>query len=108
VSAQNISSIATVAQHAAGAAPVILHAAETDVDAIVRELFDGSGAVTIRGLFSPEEIAQAREVVMRESESSAPKVTHFQGAAGKAGTINLQRRVWNLLAKGEVFSRMAK
>jgi ectoine hydroxylase-related dioxygenase (phytanoyl-CoA dioxygenase family) len=107
VSAQNISSIATVAQHAAGAAPVILHAAETDVDAIVRELFDGSGAVTIRGLFSPEEIAQAREVVMRESESSTPKVTHFQGAAGKAGTINLQRRVWNLLAKGEVFSRMA-
>ena len=107
MSAQNISSIATVAQHAAGAAPVVIHAADIDVDAIVRELFDGSGAVTIRGLFSPEEIAQAREVVMRESESSTPKVTHFQGAAGKAGTINLQRRVWNLLAKGEVFSRMA-
>jgi ectoine hydroxylase-related dioxygenase (phytanoyl-CoA dioxygenase family) len=107
VSAQNISSIATAMPPAAGSAPVVIHAADIDVEAAVRELFDGSGAVTIRGLFSPEEIAQARDVVMRESESSAPKVTHFQGAAGKAGTINLQRRVWNLLAKGEVFSRMA-
>jgi ectoine hydroxylase-related dioxygenase (phytanoyl-CoA dioxygenase family) len=85
----------------------IVDAAHLDVQATVRELFDGSGAVTVRGLFSPAEIAQAREVVMRESESSAPKVTHFQGEAGKAGTIHRQRRVWNLLAKGEVFSRMA-
>jgi ectoine hydroxylase-related dioxygenase (phytanoyl-CoA dioxygenase family) len=85
----------------------IVDAAHLDVQATVRELFDGSGAVTVRGLFSPAEIAQAREVVMRESESSAPKVTHFQGEAGKAGTIDRQRRVWNLLAKGEVFSRMA-
>lgn len=88
-------------------APSVIDAANIDVDAVVRELFDGSGAVTIRGLFSAEEISRAREVVMRESESAAPKVTHFQGAAGQAGTINLQRRVWNLLAKGEVFSRMA-
>jgi ectoine hydroxylase-related dioxygenase (phytanoyl-CoA dioxygenase family) len=85
----------------------IVDAAHLNVEEVVRELFDGSGAVTIRGLFSPEEIAEARAVVMRESEHAAPKVTHFQGAAGKAGTIDLQRRVWNLLAKGEVFSRMA-
>ncbi|MBB6243898.1 phytanoyl-CoA dioxygenase family protein [Rhodanobacter sp. MP1X3] len=85
----------------------IIDAAHLDVEATVRELFDGSGAVTIRGLFNAAEIAEARDVVMRESESAAPKVTHFQGAAGKAGTIDLQRRVWNLLAKGEVFSRMA-
>ncbi len=85
----------------------IIHAADLDVEQTVRELFDGSGAVTVRGLFSAQDIADARAVVMRESETSAPKVTHFQGAAGKAGTIDLQRRVWNLLAKGDVFSRMA-
>jgi ectoine hydroxylase-related dioxygenase (phytanoyl-CoA dioxygenase family) len=34
-------------------------------------------------------------------------VTHFQGAAESDGTLNLQRRVWNLLAKGAVFSQMA-
>jgi ectoine hydroxylase-related dioxygenase (phytanoyl-CoA dioxygenase family) len=81
---------------------------ELDVDAIVHELLEGVGAVTLRGLFSAAEIAQARAIVMRESDGEAAgKVTHFQGAAEQQGTINLQRRVWNLLAKGEVFSRMA-
>jgi hypothetical protein len=60
----------------------IIDAAHLDVEATVRELFDGSGAVTIRGLFSTAEIAEAREVVMRESDgAAAAKVTHFQGAA---------------------------
>jgi ectoine hydroxylase-related dioxygenase (phytanoyl-CoA dioxygenase family) len=82
---------------------------QLDVQAIVHELLEGVGAVTLRGLFSAEEIAQARAIVMRESDGdmAADKVTHFQGAAEQQGTINLQRRVWNLLAKGEVFSRMA-
>ena len=74
---------------------------------IVAELLDGPGAVVLRGLFTPAEVAEARAVVMRESEGSSPKVTHFQGAAEQEGRIDLQRRVWNLLAKGEVFSRMA-
>ncbi|MEX1829277.1 phytanoyl-CoA dioxygenase family protein [Luteibacter sp. CQ10] len=80
-----------------------------DTDAIVHELLDGIGAVTLRGLFTPAEIADARTIVMRESDLDAAggKVTHFQGDAERAGRINLQRRVWNLLAKGDVFSRMA-
>lgn|GEM_PF-260334 len=80
-----------------------------DVAAIVNELLDGSGAVTLRGLFTADEIAEARDIVMRESDAdeAGRKVTHFQGDAERAGRINLQRRVWNLLAKGEVFSRMA-
>ena len=44
---------------------------------------------------------------MVHSEQNAEKVTHFQGAAEQEGKISLQRRVWNLLAKGEVFSQMA-
>jgi ectoine hydroxylase-related dioxygenase (phytanoyl-CoA dioxygenase family) len=80
-----------------------------DTGFIVNELLDGAGAVTLRGLFTPAEIAEARAIVMRESNADerGDKVTHFQGDAERAGRLDLQRRVWNLLAKGEVFSRMA-
>lgn len=78
-----------------------------DPATIVEELLHGGGAVGISGLFSADDIAAARAVVMAESERDAVKVTHFQGAASAEGQLNLQRRVWNLLAKGEVFSRMA-
>lgn len=75
-------------------------------EVIVDELLKGDGAVLISGLFSAEDIAQARAIVMEYSRE-ADTVTHFQGAAQRDGSINLQRRVWNLLAKGDVFSRMA-
>ncbi|MCC0036150.1 MAG: phytanoyl-CoA dioxygenase family protein [Hoeflea sp.] len=78
-----------------------------DPDTIIEELLNGGGAVAISGLFTPEDIAEARAIVMAHSENEAEKVTHFQGAAEQEGKISLQRRVWNLLAKGEVFSRMA-
>ena len=89
--------------------PKVFTADQIDTDAIVRELLEGPGAVTLRGLFAPEEIVQARAIVMNESNRDAggAKVTHFQGAAEQDGKIKLQRRVWNLLAKGDVFSRMA-
>ncbi|WP_050526481.1 phytanoyl-CoA dioxygenase family protein [Pseudorhodobacter aquimaris] len=74
---------------------------------IIDELLHGGGAVGISGLFTPQEVADARAIVMAHSEGSAEKVTHFQGAAAEDGKLDLQRRVWNLLAKGEVFSRMA-
>ena len=76
-------------------------------DVIVDELLNGDGAVKISGLFTSDQIAQARAIVMEQSEQEADKATHFQGAAQDAGSIDLQRRVWNLLAKGEVFSQMA-
>lgn len=78
-----------------------------DVDAIVDELLNGKGAVLLADLFSADQIAQARAIIMEHSNQAAQKVTHFQGAAEAEGTIALQRRVWNLLAKGEVFSQMA-
>ncbi|MCW1950707.1 MAG: phytanoyl-CoA dioxygenase family protein [Octadecabacter sp.] len=76
-------------------------------DAIVAELLHGAGAVKITGLFSAGQIADARAIIMEHSEQAREKVTHFQGAAEEDGKINLQRRVWNLLAKGDVFSHMA-
>lgn len=82
-------------------------ASTSNPDDIVQELLHGGGAVKITGLFSRDQIAQARAVVMEHSEQDSQKVTHFQGAAEEEGKINLQRRVWNLLAKGDVFSDMA-
>lgn len=78
-----------------------------DPDAICHALMHGDGAVKITGLFADKDIAEARKIIMTESNTDAEKVTHFQGAAVEDGTVSLQRRVWNLLAKGAVFSHMA-
>ncbi|MCK0167324.1 phytanoyl-CoA dioxygenase family protein [Jannaschia sp. S6380] len=78
-----------------------------DPDTIAEELLSGAGAVRITGLIDDDQIAEARSIVMAESDRDPGKVTHFQGEAEETGRIELQRRVWNLLAKGEVFSRMA-
>lgn len=75
---------------------------------ICDELLNGAGAVKLKNLFSDADISEARRIIMEHSDAEAVKVTHFQGAAADEGKLNLQRRVWNLLAKGEVFSRMAE
>ena len=82
--------------------------AETaDPDTVVQELLYGGGAVSLSGLFTNDQIAEARSIIMKHSEIAADKVTHFQGGAAADGKLNLQRRVWNLLAKGDVYSDMA-
>ncbi len=78
-----------------------------DRQTVCDELLNGAGAVKFTGLFSDAEIAEARDIIMRESDGDGDKVTHFQGQAAEDGRLNLQRRVWNLLAKGDIFSHMA-
>ncbi len=73
---------------------------------IVDELLHGKGAVLLSGLFTPEQIADARRIIHAHS-ATADTVAHFQGKAAEEGTFHLQRRVWNLLAKGDVFTDMA-
>ena len=81
--------------------------AETaDPGTIVDELLNGKGAVLISGLFTDAQIADARAII-HDHSAKADAVTHFQGKAEAEGKLNLQRRVWNLLAKGDVFSEMA-
>ncbi len=75
------------------------------LDDIVEELLNGAGAVVIRNAFDDAAVAGARSIIMDESKD-ADKETHFQGA--NEGTIHLQRRVWNLLAKGKVFEDMVQ
>lgn len=52
------------------------------------------------------QIVDAGAVIMEQS-AKTDKVTHFQGKAEANGKISLHRRVWNLLAKSNVFSDMA-
>lgn len=82
----------------------------TDIDSqlgdLVSEFIEGSGAFLIPEAFTPEQVASAREIVMAESDQNADTATHFQGA--DPDKIALQRRVWNLLNKGTVFSEMVQ
>ncbi len=72
---------------------------------IIEELLNGDGAVVIRNAFDQAAVADARAIIMDESKDE-DKETHFQGA--NADTIHLQRRVWNLLAKGKIFEDMVQ
>lgn len=78
---------------------------DEQLDDIIDEMLTGAGAVAIRGAFGAEDVAEARDLIMEYSKET-DKETHFQGA--NEDTIHLQRRVWNLLAKGEVFERMVQ
>jgi len=86
---------------------------EVDVDnldaqlpAVIEELLSGQGAVAIRQAFPAADIAEARRLIMHYSSTEDDKETHFQGA--NVDKLHLQRRVWNLLNKGEVFERMVQ
>jgi ectoine hydroxylase-related dioxygenase (phytanoyl-CoA dioxygenase family) len=79
---------------------------ETQLPAILDELLTGDGTVAIRQLFPPEEVAEARRLITHYSSTEDDKVTHFHGA--HEDQVHLQRRVWNLLDKGEVFERMVQ
>lgn len=77
-----------------------------NLEAIIDTLLTGAGAVVIVGGVVPADVAEARAILMAHSERDGNKVTHFQGA--NPDKLDLQRRVWNLLNKGEVFEAMAQ
>lgn len=79
---------------------------QSELEDLVRELIEGSGAIVLPEAFNAQQIANARAIIMAESDAQADTATHFQGAS--EGKLNLQRRVWNLLNKGPVFSEMVQ
>jgi ectoine hydroxylase-related dioxygenase (phytanoyl-CoA dioxygenase family) len=79
---------------------------ETQLPVLLDELLTGGGAVAIRRAFPPGDIAEARGLIMHYSSTEDDKITHFHGA--HEDQVHLQRRVWNLLDKGEVFERMVQ
>ena len=76
-----------------------------DPGTVVDELLDGSGAVRLPGLFSADQVAAARQVIVRETSDSTLTGSHFNKDDEDA---KRQRRVWNLLAKGDVFVKMVQ
>jgi ectoine hydroxylase-related dioxygenase (phytanoyl-CoA dioxygenase family) len=79
---------------------------EAQLPVLLDELLTGGGAVALRQAFPPAEIAEARRLITHYSSTEDDKVTHFHGA--HEDQVHLQRRVWNLLDKGEVFERMVQ
>jgi len=78
---------------------------DDQLEEIIDELLTGAGAVVIRQAFSPVQISEARELIMAYS-ADEERETHFVG--GSLDKVHLQRRVWNLLNKGEVFEAMVQ
>jgi len=72
-------------------------------EAVVEELLDGSGAVLLPQLFTAEQVAEARDVIVGETADDRITGSHFNKDDQDA---LLQRRVWNLIAKGNVFVDM--
>lgn len=75
---------------------------------IVDELLHGAGAVVFPGLFDKDTVDLARQEILDRSNVEPPRVTHFQGKAEEDKRLDRQRRVWNLLSKGKVFTQIAE
>lgn len=74
-----------------------------DADDVVRELLDGGGAVRLPKLFTAAQVQAARDIVLRETGDERFTGSHFNQGDDDA---KLQRRVWSLLSKGDVFADM--
>jgi ectoine hydroxylase-related dioxygenase (phytanoyl-CoA dioxygenase family) len=79
---------------------------EPKLDEILEELLVGYGSIVIEEAVDAVDVVEQRELLLALSAREGDKVTHFQGA--NEDQLHLQRRVWNLLNKGEVFERMAQ
>ena len=72
----------------------------------VNELMEGKGYFILSQLFNAAQVKEARDIIMHHSDRASGGVTHFHG--GHEGKITLQRRVWNLLNKGQIFVDMVQ
>ena len=76
-----------------------------DPSRVVAELLDGSGALRVPQLFTEAQVKAARDIILGETSDRKFTGSHFNRDDADA---MLQRRVWNLLAKGEVFLDMVQ
>ena len=70
------------------------------------ELLNGKGYLMLPSVFSKEEIEQANILILHYIKTEDQKVTHFQGE--NKNLMHLQKRVWNLLNKGDIFVNMVQ
>ena len=71
----------------------------------VEALLNGPGYYLAESVFTADEVAAANCIINAHSDQ-AQAATHFHGE--HADKIHLQRRVWNLLNKGQVFVDMVQ
>ena len=71
----------------------------------VEALLNGPGYYLAESVFTADEVAAANHIINAHSDV-AHAATHFHGE--HADKIHLQRRVWNLLNKGQVFVDMVQ
>ena len=76
------------------------------LDDHIKELTEGEGYIILPQVFNQNSINEARDIILTHSNEGDDKVTHFHGAHEEK--ISLQRRVWNLLNKGDVFIDMVQ
>tara|TARA_E500000178_G_C17022683_1_gene756352 strand:- start:1470 stop:2291 length:822 start_codon:yes stop_codon:yes gene_type:complete len=77
-----------------------------EVKKISNELLEGKGYIIIPSVFSPNDIEEAHRLITFYLEHEEEKTTHFQGK--NKDTLHLQKRVWNLLNKGDIFVKMVQ
>ena len=82
---------------------------DRDWDKIASEavdaLLNGQGYYLVESVFDADQVAEANRIINAHSESKQT-ATHFHG--NHEDKIHLQRRVWNLLNKGQVFVDMVQ
>ena len=76
-----------------------------EINTAIDELIHGKGYYLFESVFDQEEVAEANRIINFHSDDKVG-ATHFHGA--HADKIHLQRRVWNLLNKGQIFIDMVQ
>ena len=71
-------------------------------DEAIDALLNGPGYYLAESVFSAEQVAEANRIINAHSDE-AQAATHFHGE--HSDKIHLQRRVWNLLNKGQLSSK---
>lgn len=80
-------------------------ASQTQIKQAIEALIDGPGYYVIPAIMSKEELKSTNQIIQSHSNHAAG-ATHFHGA--HQDKVHLQRRVWNLLNKGDIFIELAK
>ena len=78
---------------------------DRDCETAIDDLLNGPGYHLFESVFDEAEVAEANRIINHHSDA-AQAATHFHGE--HADKIHLQRRVWNLLNKGQIFVDMVQ
>lgn len=73
---------------------------EFEADAVVVELLDGGGAIRFPGLFDDDQVSRVRTMIEADTSDARMTGSHFNQDDDDA---RLQRRVWNLFARDQVY-----